>query len=202
MLDLSFSSRHHISHHNINPIMTPRLPLLVTSLLFWEAALMGSPASAATDESTYLTVYYNGYEGIQEDPANCNREGSIPCTTIVNDLPLYLDESLLVQTDGYTMDSVCVKRDETFYDCTFTVKTPTELISFEGPLNYSDSAPDVFDLTDHEGTATLVLAPGDNGLIGKIDIARVAEHSAAPVSANLSIFLLIASAFVVSSCFL
>jgi len=165
---------------------------------------MGSLAlAAATDGSSFFTVYYNGYEGIQEEPTNCNREGSIPCTTIVNDLPLYLDVFLAEQTDGYTMDSVCVKRDNTFYDCTFTVKTPTERISFEGPLNYSDSAPDVFDLTDHEGTATLILlSPDNSGLIGKIDIARVPEYTSAAISANLSSFLLIAMAFMVSSCFL
>lgn len=182
--------------------MNPRLTLLLSSLLFWEAALMGSPALAATtDESAYFTVYYNGYEGIQEDPPNCNREGSIPCTTTVNDLPLYLDIFLAEQTDGYTMDSVCVRRDETFYDCTFTVKTPTESISFEGPLNVSDSAPDVFDLTDHEGTATLILlSPDDTGLIGKIDIARVPDSAA--VSANLSSFLLIGLAFMAGFYFL
>jgi hypothetical protein len=185
--------------------MTPRLSLLFSSLFFWEAALMGSPASAAiTDDLAYFTVYYNGYEGIQEDPANCNRDGTFPCTTTVNDLPLYLDINLAQQTDGYTMDSVCVKRDDTYYDCTFTVKTPTENISFEGPLNVADSAPDVFDLTEpNEGTATLILlAPENNGLIGKIDIARIVPDSAATVSANLSIFLLIALAFMVSTCFL
>jgi len=177
--------------YRTNTMMIPRLSNLLFSSLFF----MASSALAATEE---LTVYYNGYEGIQQDPENCYTEDSFPCTITVVDLPLYLDEFLLEQTDGYTMDSICEKQDATTYDCSFTIKLLTETISFEGPLNVGDSDPDVFDLTDEEGTATLVLLSEDDGLVGKFDIVRgVPNDSAAAFVGTkwLSSMLLVALVF-------